>query len=316
MGEVSLVEQIGKQPFSQRALMKCRHILTISSCFALTVISASAQGRPDLSGVWRLDHAESRMIGGGGPASERPQITWIVNHREPDISVVVNVRDAQGSHEFAFRCTIDGRECVNELPALREVRRITNVWEGEVLVMTQRATTPHGGFDAKDRLYLAEGGERLVFERIVTDATGERHVRQVFRKMGPHPSQRPPPPPLPTVELPGDLLRVLRDYERHWHGGNAEGLVSLFTDDGLVARRGGWIQGRVGLRDALQRTSSDLRLRPVAYAIDGDVGYIVGAYGYGPETPPSDRGMFILALRKGADGRWLIGADLDGAIRP
>jgi hypothetical protein len=296
--------------------VKCRHILTISSCFALTVMSASAQGRPDLSGVWRLDHAESRMIGGGGPASERPQITWIVNHREPDISVVVNVSDAQGSHEFAFRCTIDGRECVNELPALREVRRITNVWEGEVLVMTQRATTPHGGFDAKDRLYLAEGGERLVFERIVTDATGERHVRQVFRKMGPHPSQRPPPPPLPTVELPGDLLRVLRDYERHWHGGNAEGLVSLFTEDGLVARRGGWIQGRVGLRDALQRTSSDLRLRGVAYAIEGDVGYIVGAYGYGPETPPSDAGMFILALRKGPDGRWLIAADLDGSIRP
>jgi hypothetical protein len=66
-------------------------------------------------------------------------------------------------------------------------------WEGDVLVMSQRAKTPHGDFEASDRIYLTDSGERLVFERIVTNEHGDRSVRQVFRKLGSHPTQRPSP---------------------------------------------------------------------------------------------------------------------------
>ena len=279
--------------------------------FALDAASAAAQARPDFSGVWRLEAAESRMIGRDSAGGEH-RLTWLVNHRDPEISVVVNLRDEHGSHEYAFRCTTDGRECVNELPELREVRRMTAVWEGSVLVMTQRATTPHGDFTARDRLSLS--GEQLIFERTVTNARGERAVRQVFRKLGPHPSQ-PTPAPLPSVVLPPELARVLRDYERHWRAGHVDSLVALFADDGFVARRGGWIRGEAGLRASLQGTSSELRLRAVAYDTDGRVGYIIGNYGYGVEEGVPDRGMFILTLNQQADRRWVITADLDGAIR-
>jgi ketosteroid isomerase-like protein len=129
-----------------------------------------------------------------------------------------------------------------------------------------------------------------------------------------HPSQRPPAEPLPTIDLPAALERVLRDYEQHWQAGNADALVALFTDDGFVSRRG-WIRGREALRDALQSTSGDLRLRAVAYALDDQVAYIIGAYGYGDEPSVQDRGIFILTMRKEPDGRWLIAADLDGTIR-
>jgi hypothetical protein len=67
--------------------------------------------------------------------------------------------------------------------------------------MSQRAVTPRGDFEARDRLSLAASGERLIFERVITNDRGERTVRQVFRKLGPHPSQRPPPEPLPSVSL-------------------------------------------------------------------------------------------------------------------
>ena len=162
-------------------------ISTIAVLSLLVVVAGplSAQARPDFSGVWRLDVGESRMIGGGGPTSDEYQLTWLVNHRDPEISVVVNVRDSQGSHEFSFRCTTDGRECVNELASLREVRRMSAAWEGNVLVMSQRANTPHGNLEARDRLSLTDAGERLVFERVVTNEHGDRSVRQVFRKLGP-----------------------------------------------------------------------------------------------------------------------------------
>lgn len=287
----------------------------LMSFLAVASAPLTAQTRPDFSGIWRLDTGESRMIGGGGAPSDEYQLTWLVNHREPEIQVVVNLRDSHGTHEYSFRCTTDGRECVNELPSLGEVRRMSAAWEGDVLVMTQEADSPHGDFEAGDRLSLADSGERLVFERIVTNERGSRPVRQVFRKLGPHPSQHPAPERLPSVDLPPELDRVLREYEQYWHAGNANALVALFTGDGFVARRGGWIRGESALQTALQGTSSELRLRAVAYAADDRVGYIVGAYGYGTEAAISDRGMFILALRRGEGGRWLIAADLDGAIR-
>ncbi len=302
-------------------LMKeLRMNIIVSLCMVGGLMQAGApatpQHRPDFSGIWRLDPSASRMIGGGGPPSDQYQLTWLVNHREPHIEVVVNVRNAFGSREFTFRCTTDGKGCVNELASINEVRRMAASWEANELVMSQQATSPHGGFTAMDRLRLEEGGQRLVFERIVTNDRGDRPVKQVFRKLGPHPSQRQPPAALPIVDLPADLARVLRDYERHWHAGNADALVSLFTEDGLVARRGGWIRGTAALREALQRTSSQLRLRPVAYSVDEQVGYIVGAFGYGDQPSTPDRGLFILTLRKSPAGRWLIAADLDISIRP
>jgi ketosteroid isomerase-like protein len=296
--------------------MNWLRVIAVLNCLTIVVSPLAGQNRPDFSGVWRLDPAESRMIGGGGVPSAGHQITWLVDHREPEISVVVNVRDSAGSHEFAFRCTTDGRECVNELPSLGEVRRMSATWDGAVLVMSQRASTPHGAFEARDRLYMSDTGESLVFERALTSERGERSVREMFRKLGPHPSRRQSPDPLPSVDLPPELERVLRDYERHWRAGDAEQLVALFTDDGFVARRGGWVRGRDGLRDALQRTASELRLRAVAYSVDGRVGFIIGNYGYGDDPSVPDRGMFILTLRRAPDGRWLIAADLDGSIRP
>ncbi len=159
-------------------------LIGVPTCLVLAAGPLGAQARPDFSGIWRLDAAESRMIGAGSGAADDYQLTWTVDHRDPEISVVVNVRNPGGSYEYSFRCTTDGRECVNRLASLGEVRRMTAVWEGDVLVMSQRASTPHGGFEARDRLSLSDAGERLVFERIVTNQRGDLTVRQVFRKVG------------------------------------------------------------------------------------------------------------------------------------
>lgn len=277
----------------------------------LSCASLSAQSPPDLSGVWRLEPERSRLVGGGGAPSEEHQVTWLIDHRDPEIAVIVNVRDAGESHEFSFACTTDGRECVNELPLLDQVRRMSSMWEGNVLVTSQRVSSPLGDFITLDRVSLSASGDELVMARVVTNEAGERRVRQVFRKLGPHPSRRLPPERLPSVDLPPELDRVLRDYESFWRAGDAEALVTLFTEDGFVVRHGGWIRGTDRLRDSLEGTSSDLLLRAVAFDHDDRVGYIIGAYGYGEDAATVDTGLFVLTLRRAADGRWLITADLD-----
>ena len=118
---------------------------------------------------------------------------------------------------------------------------------------------------------------------------------------------------LPSVELPPELDRVLREYERHWESSDAAALAMLFADDGFVSGGDRWIRGRAGIQEQYARAGGPLRLRALAYAMDGNAGYIIGAYGYAPMDAQADAGKFVLALRRAADGRWLIAADLDSS---
>lgn len=53
---------------------------------------------------------------------------------------------------------------------------------------------------------------------------------------------------------------------------------------------------------------------PLAFSHAESVGYIIGAYGEKAGNP--DIGKFILTLRKDAQGRWLITADMDNGNTP
>ena len=120
------------------------------------------------------------------------------------------------------------------------------------------------------------------------------------------------PAALPSVSLPPELDRVLRDYERHWRASDGAALSQLFTEDGFI-NRNGWIRGRDAIRQAYTRSGGDLRLRAVGYAAGDTVGYIVGGYRYGDAA--NDGGKFILTLRRAPRGDWKIAADLDAANR-
>ena len=87
-------------------------------------------------------------------------------------------------------------------------------------------------------------------------------------------------PALPSVSLPPELARVLRDYERAWQARDASALSTLFAEDGFVLSSGKPpVRGRDNIR--------------ASYSESG-----------GP-----------LALRRGSDGRWLIAADMDNSNR-
>ena len=94
---------------------------------------------------------------------------------------------------------------------------------------------------------------------------------------------------------------------RLWKAG---ALASLFVEEGLIVR-GGWIRGREAIRAAYRSASGPLRLRAIEFATDGDVGYIVGAYGYADEGAAEDRGLFVLTLHREPSGRWMIVSDMD-----
>jgi ketosteroid isomerase-like protein len=121
---------------------------------------------------------------------------------------------------------------------------------------------------------------------------------------------------LPHVALPPELDRVLRDYERASRAGDAVALASLFAEDGFVLQGNRPpIRGRPAIRAAYEGRGEggQLRLRALAFSTSGTIGYIIGAYGYGPT--PGDIGKFTLTLRRAPGGSWLIFSDMDNSNR-
>jgi ketosteroid isomerase-like protein len=123
-----------------------------------------------------------------------------------------------------------------------------------------------------------------------------------------------PPAAEPSVALPADLARVLKDYETAWSARDSVALAKLFAEDGWVLPNGGVpVRGRAGIEKFYKGQGGPLALRALDYAAEGGVGYILGGYSSAAGTP--DGGKFTLTLRKGADGRWLIVSDMDSPNR-
>jgi len=119
---------------------------------------------------------------------------------------------------------------------------------------------------------------------------------------------------IPPVTLPPALDRVLRDYERAWDGDNSKAIAALFAEDGFVLPNGAPpVRGREAIAKFYKDSGGSLFLRALAFATEGNVGYIIGAYR--DEQFEPDDGKFTLTLRKGADGRWMIMSDMDNSNR-
>jgi len=120
--------------------------------------------------------------------------------------------------------------------------------------------------------------------------------------------------PQPSIALPADLARVLRDYEAAWSTMNATSLSRLFAEDGFVLSNGHEpVRGRAAIEAFYRGQGGPLSLRPLAFGADGQVGYIIGGFAAIPGQP--DIGKFTLTLRKDPEGQWLIVSDMDNSNR-
>jgi len=125
---------------------------------------------------------------------------------------------------------------------------------------------------------------------------------------------QPPGKVEPSVALPPELARVLTDYERAWRAKDAPGLARLFAEDGFVLSPGiPMVRGREAIEKIYTGDGGPLFLRAVAFATEGNVGYIIG--GYAAKEGAPDDGKFTLTLRKDRAGRWLIMSDMDNGNR-
>jgi ketosteroid isomerase-like protein len=116
---------------------------------------------------------------------------------------------------------------------------------------------------------------------------------------------------LPSVQLPPELDRVLRDYEKHWSANKPADVAALFTADGMALPNGSPpAVGAAQIAAAYARhAGKPLALRAMHYTASADMAYIIGGFASAAGAP--DGGKFVLVLKKGADGKWMIAADMD-----
>lgn len=151
----------------------------------------------------------------------------------------------------------------------------------------------------------------------VWERGGDGRWRMRFDMWHRPPRQAPPvkDPPPPSIALPAELDRVLRDYEAAWRARDANALAALFAPDGYILPGGRPpVVGRAAIEQHYRGSGGPLALRAFHYRVAGDTGYILGGYA-GTAADPDD-GKFTLTLRRDESGRWLIVSDMDNGNRP
>lgn len=124
---------------------------------------------------------------------------------------------------------------------------------------------------------------------------------------------RPPEPLLPAIQLPEELARLLR---RRGEISGSTTPSDLFTEDAQLLRilEGNWLHGSKAVHEYLGFVEKGLQYIPNAYGMDGSSGYIAGTVREGEAGKHVLN--FLLALKKGTDGRWRIAAESATLIPP
>jgi predicted TIM-barrel fold metal-dependent hydrolase len=117
------------------------------------------------------------------------------------------------------------------------------------------------------------------------------------------------------VTLPAALDRVLKDFERHWHGRNEAAFAELFTADGVMQYGDAWRRGRAAIRiSQLDSKAADIKLWAQQFEMHDSLAYIIGSYGHRTLPDLADLGRLHWTLRKDREGVWRIAASMMGNV--
>jgi predicted TIM-barrel fold metal-dependent hydrolase len=121
--------------------------------------------------------------------------------------------------------------------------------------------------------------------------------------------------PMPPVQLPPELDRVLRERESI---AGKDTVTDLFTPDAQFVDLNGdtdWVRGREAIHAGIAGGRPGYRLVPNAYKVTGDAAWIAAATVRGEPPALRQTSSVLFALQKGPDRVWRIAAE-SGSLTP
>ena len=124
----------------------------------VTLMAASdvSQGKPDFSGEWVLNRADSTLSAGADTVRSG---RWLIEHREPTFRQKAAFLFESGSRDYEYELRCDGGETVSTHDGGRTISSAK--WEGSALVVMFRTEHPGGGMTVSFRFELLDEGRRL-----------------------------------------------------------------------------------------------------------------------------------------------------------
>lgn len=124
---------------------------------------------------------------------------------------------------------------------------------------------------------------------------------------------------------PATLTRIRQAFVTAANARDAAALTALYTDDALLMPSNSpGVKGRAAIlafwKGMLDQGARDVSLGWTGGAIMADSGYEAGTYAFtlAPPNgqPASDKGKYLLTVKKGADGKWRINNDIFNSDLP
>ena len=137
---------------------------------------AASGGKPNFSGVWKLNVDKSDFGPLPGPESE----TETIEHNEPNLKLAVVQVGAQGKQDYQLELAINGKEEAHKMGP-REVKT-TSSWEGNTLVVLVKLMFQDMEVLIKNVYTLAADGKTVNVNAHLSSSMGEADQKMVYEK--------------------------------------------------------------------------------------------------------------------------------------
>jgi predicted TIM-barrel fold metal-dependent hydrolase len=120
-------------------------------------------------------------------------------------------------------------------------------------------------------------------------------------------------PPLPAIQLPEELKRLINAREKAWN--DKISLGAHYTEDSIMLNTLNedlptWIKGQSAVAEQLSNYfAKPYRITPIAYKVNDSTGFIAGYYSRGEGESIRHFGHIFLLLSEDSSGKWLIAAE-------
>jgi arylamine N-acetyltransferase len=157
-----------------------RSLLALSVAVTLATAPASAQARPDFSGIWKVNVSKSDAPPArpGGQAPDMSQISVTITQAADSVVLV----QAMGEQSRTVVHYLDGRESTNTTG--RGTTKAKSHWEGSALITegTMTATTPMGEMQmtTKEVRELSADGKTMTVTTTTDSPRGTMTRKTVF----------------------------------------------------------------------------------------------------------------------------------------
>jgi hypothetical protein len=153
-----------------------RRLLSVTFLLALPIASVFAQQKPDFSGTWVLNVANSEFGILGGPNSRID----VISHKGSSLSDDITAVAPQGKQEYKNNYTTDGKQAVNKLGTL-EIRS-TAKWLGRNLVISSKYVVNNANISSEATWTLSPDGKTLTMTTRFKGSVGDTSQKLVFEK--------------------------------------------------------------------------------------------------------------------------------------